>query len=158
MDDLYLFEACELLHGNSDESLQTCNDSCGNDRLIQRTSKGLSYHEACQTHFVLCACPLDNLCSHLFSWFVFHPLLVNAEVKRLNLTLLISILLSISVYFQLFPIVLVLFLLVLTVGHLNFCSRTFQRFAVRTNKSLENLSSKGSLLSLCSDYSIYWSW
>lgn len=108
--------------------------------------------------FVLCACPLDNLCSHLFSWFVFHPLLVNAEVKRLNLTLLISILLSISVYFQLFPIVLVLFLLVLTVGHLNFCSRTFQRFAVRTNKSLENLSSKGSLLSLCSDYSIYWSW
>lgn len=29
---------------DGDELLQTCNDSCEHDRLIQRTSKGLSRH------------------------------------------------------------------------------------------------------------------
>jgi hypothetical protein len=42
----------------------------------------------------------------------------------------------------------------LTVSNLYFFSRAFQRFAVKTNRTLENLSSKGSIHSHCRTLSL----
>ena len=35
-----------LIYGNGDVVLQTCNDLCENDSILQGTSKGLFYHGA----------------------------------------------------------------------------------------------------------------